>query len=386
VSPRTAFAAVAVAALVAALAAPGTGAEPQVNLYSEIEASWEAGADALVLTQRSGGAVVAGEGGIGLRGSFAVERGLVMSGEAETGTALEGALDLEVALGPDTVLRGGFALRHAEERRSLVLPGQLVSAISPTLELSGTLGLRQRFGLTLLDIELGQISQRPGASVFPGLPLLPERLRAETDMLRAAFSIEHAVAPTLALLARLEADRLSVGPIDSLLYGRLPADRLRASAGVAARFPDGLQGELRLGADLVATPLLEGERFIRPYGYGTIGMALRQGFSISLTAQMGTAFEDAADGFADWRWRVGAEAEMRLTTRLALAAGLYASGGEAVLAAIPLASELGAEAGFTYALAPGLLLRTRLGLERQTDIAGIETDTLALAVSLRAEI
>ena len=375
-----------VLALAAIPAPAGMGAEPQASLYAQAETVWQPDGG-VTLTHGQGGTVTAGNGTIGLRGSFGALRSLALAGEAGEGTALEGTLDIEAAAGPDTVLRGGFALRLEEETRTLTIPGQpAITALSPTLELAGSLGLRQRFGNTVLDIELGQISQRPGESTFPRAPLPPERLAANTDLLRGAFSIEHALSPALLILARAEADRLSVSPADTLLYGRLPTERLRLSAGFMARPQEGVQGELRLGAELLSSPALPGERFVRPYGYGAIGMVLRQGFSVTLSAEAGTAFEDAADGFADWHWRLGAEAEMLLTSRLALAAGLHVGGGEAVLASMALAREVGAEAGLTFRIAEGLTLGTRLGLARETDMAEVPSDALTLSVSVRAEI
>lgn len=383
--PRTAPFRSVLAAFFTTLAVAAAGAEPEVSLSTGMETVWRSDGG-MVVTHNHAGEVVAGNGTIGLRGRFGVERSLALSGDAEEGTALEGALDLQAAVSPDTVLRASFALRHDEESETLLLPGQPVTALSPTLEMAGSVGLRRSFGATLLDLELGQVIRRPGESVFPGLPLLPERLAAETDLLRGAFSIEHALSPSLAVLARAEADRLYVSVEDTLLYGRLPAERLRLSTGLAMQTHDGMEGELRLEADIVSSPVLGEGRFIRPYGYGVVGMTLRRGFAVSVTAEAGTAFDEAADGFADWRWRVGAEAEMLLSARLALAAGLHVRGGEAVLVAAPLTREIEAQAGLTYALAPGLTIGARVGLAREIGVAADATDSLVVAASLRAEL
>ena len=231
------------------------------------------------------------EGGTALRGSLALEDTRFLTQEIEN----DQSLGLDLAIGRQVtralLLRGAFSALVANTGDDWNLGGFYIA--TRTESVVGEARVEAVVTAEPLTLRLGVFGGfgRYGDASFPGLPLLPLKIQADTSRVGFDIAARYGFGGGLALRAGLAGEAVDVTVADRQNLGRLPVSKLRGSFGLEAE-----RGEMRLVADAGGElAWAEGASVLRPYG--RLHLALPVFEALALQAELGSRVElvDALD-------------------------------------------------------------------------------------------
>lgn len=319
-----------------------------------------------------------------LRGSLALSQTRFARINLEDDTEVTGAVEGQLALGADAVLRLGYAVTRSWEGDDLLFGDLVVPVRSDGMEHEYLAEFTLRGTDQQMNVAVTADWTLPGNSVLDGLGLPPLRLTPRIGSVTGRVAWERALATNLAVLTGVEAWFTLIPEIDQATYLRVPADGGRVSAGLRAA--DGSwSAEGWGGIDLVW-----------PKGFGALTRTLPYvslaarfvpmiGVTLALTGETGVELADPVDGVAGRTAAIELGATWMLTPEVALSAQLSAQQEWGLFDDSLSRSARMAMLGASYALSERFTYRATLSWSRHAD-PGESYDKAGIALSLTGAI
>lgn len=377
--------------LIVALGGGPVAAQSPLALSSQVETGWTsnasdsaAGGADFYVSQSHELALSGQSGGLLLRGSLAFSQTRFATISFEDDTEVTGAVEGQLALGADAVLRLGYAVTQSWEGDDLLFAGLVVPVRGGGMAHEYLAEFTLRGTDQQVNVAVTADWTLPGDSVLDGLGLPPLRLAPRVGSVIGRVAWERALASNLAVLTGMEAWFTLIPEIDQVSYLRAPADGGRVSAGL--RVADGnWSAEGWGGVDLVWPKGFSTLTRTLPY----ISLAARFvpmiGVTLALTGETGVELADPVDGVAGRKAAIELGTTWMLTPDVALSAQLSAQQEWGLFDNSLGRSVRMAMLGASYALSERFTYRATLSWSRHAD-PGESYDKAGIALSLTGSL
>jgi hypothetical protein len=377
--------------LIVVLGGGPVAAQSPLALTSVVETGWTSNATesaaggADFYTSHSHELALSGQSGnLLLRGSLALSQTRFATISFEDDTAVTGAVEGQLALGADAVLRLGYAVTQSWKGDDLLFAGLVVPVRSEEAAHEYLAEFTLRGTDQQVNVAVMADWTLPGDSVLDGLGLPPLRLTPRVGSVTGRVGWERALVTNLAVLTGMEAWFTLIPEVDQATYLRAPADGGRVSAGL--RLADGnWSAEGWGGVDLVWPKGFSALTRTLPY----ISLAARFvpmiGVTLAVTGETGVELADPVDGVAGRTAAIELGATWTLTPEVALSAQLSAQQEWGLFDDSLGRSARMAMLGASYALSERFTYRATLSWSRHAD-PGENYDKAGIALSLTGSL
>ena len=366
-------------------------AQSPLALTSAVETGWTsnatesaAGGDDFYVTHNHELSLSGQSGNLLLRGSLAVSQTRFAATSFEDDAAVTGAVEGQLALGADAVLRLGYAVTQSWKGDELLFAGLVVPVRSEETAHEYLAEFTLRGIDQQVNVAVTADWTLPGDSVLDGLGLPPLRLTPRVGSVTGRVGWERALAANLAVLTGLEAWFTLIPELDQAIYLRAPADGGRVSAGL--RVADGnWSAEGWGGVDLVWPKGFSALTRTLPYISLVARFVPVIGVTLALTGETGVELTDPVDGVAGRTAGLELGASWMLTPEVTLSAELSAQQEWGLFDDSLGRSVRMAVLGASYALSERFTYRATLSWSRHAD-PGESYDKAGIALSLTGAI
>lgn len=373
--------------LIAALGGGPAAAQPPLSLTSVVESGWTSNATesaaggADFYSSQSHELALSGQsGGLLLRGSLALSQTRFATISFEDDTEVTGAVEGQLALGADAVLRLGYAMTQSWTGDDLLFAGLVVPVRSGGTEHEYLAEFTLRGTDQQVNVAVTADWTLPGDSVLDGLALPPLRLTPRVGSVTGRVGWERVVATNVAVLSGMEAWFTLIPEADQATYLRAPADGGRISAGLRVA-DDNWSAEGWGGIDLVWPKGMSALTRALPYLSLAAHFVPMIGVTLALTGETGVELADPVDGVAGRTAGMELGSTWTLTPAVALSAQLSARQEWGLFDDSLVRSVRMAMLGASFALSERITYRAVLSWSRHADPA--ETyDRAGFALSL----
>lgn len=314
--------------LIVALGGGPVAAQSPLVLSSQVETGWTSNASDSVAggadfyVSQSHELSLSGQSGdLLLRGSLALSQTRFATLSFEDDTEVTGAVEGQLALGADAVLRLGYAVTQSWMGDDLLLAGLILPVHSAGAEHEYLAEFTLRGTDQQVSVGLTADWTLPGNSVLDGIDLAPLRLTPRVGSVTGRVDWERVLAPDLVVLTGMEAWFTLVPEADQLDYLRAPADGGRVSAGLRLAGSD-WSAEGKGGVDLVWPKGLSALTRTVPYISLMASFVPMSGVTLALKGQTGVELAGPVDGVAGRTAALDLGATWLVTPEVALSAEL----------------------------------------------------------------
>lgn len=316
-----------------------------------------------IFMRKSATVTLAGAGeGLELRGSLGLSAVSFLHQDFEDDQAV--ALDLAMgkALTETWTLRGSFSLTGQQQGDDLGLGGLFVAIRTPSLTHREGLDLAYQDQRQALRFYLAAETRWYGDTAFPGNPLVPVRLTAQSQEIGAGFSGRWVVSPDWTVTADLALHHVLVPEADQLTYGRLPLDMAQAGLGAEWRIAPALALAGTAGLARLWSADGAGLDKVAPVWSAGAQWAVAEPVLVSLATSHGIDLLDARDGLATARDSVEAKLGLALDADTGFALAWSRTVEQGLYLPASMAVEQGATIGLERRLGPYLSASLTLGV------------------------
>ncbi|QDZ10983.1 hypothetical protein [Devosia ginsengisoli] len=365
-------------------------AQSPIAISSQVESGWTsnatdsaAGGEDFYVTHSHDLSLTGRTDNLLLRGSLSISQTRFATTQFEDDAAVTGAVEGELALGADAVLRLGYAVTQNWTGDDLGIGALVVPVRSSETQHE-----------YLAEFTLRGIDQQvvvavtgdwalPGDSVLDGLGLPPLRLPPIVGSVAGKVNWERALTPNLAVLTGMEAWFTLIPEVDQLTYLRAPADGGRVSAGL--RLADGTwTAEGKGGVDLVWPKGFSALTRTMPYIAVAASVVPMAGVTLAASGETGVELADPADGVAGRTAAIDLGATWMLMPEVTLSASLAGQQEWGLFDTDLVRSVRMAALGARYAVSERFTYRAMLTWSRHAE-PDEQYDKAGLALSLRGD-